>query len=138
MKPVILDTNILLDIFIFEDARASELKNALLNQEIKAYSSKTTLEELADVISRPLFSVDSKKQVEIVQQWQALSQWIDEPNLEVAPWKCKDLDDQVFLNIAFTLRPSILISKDKEVLKLASQAVKEGILITANYNTFSF
>ena len=45
--------------------------------------------------------------------------------------------DQVFLDIAFTLRPSILISKDNAVLKLATQALKEGVLITADYDAFT-
>lgn len=137
MKPIILDTNILLDIFVFEDARANELRNALLKQQIKAYSSKATVEELVDVISRPLFSLEDKKQVGIVQQWQVLSQSMDDLSLEAAPWKCHDPDDQIFLDIAFTLRPSILISKDKEVLRLANQAAKEDILITADYGAFT-
>ena len=137
MKPIILDTNILLDIFVFEDARARKLRNALLNQRIKPYSNQATVEEFADVISRPLFSLEDKKQADIVGQWQSLSQALDDLNLETAPWKCQDSDDQVFLDIAFTLRPSILISKDNEILKLASRAIKEDVLITADYNAFT-
>ena len=70
-------------------------------------------------------------------QWQSLSHSIEDLKLEAAPWKCQDPDDQVFLDIAFTLRPSILISKDNAVLKLATQALKEGVLITADYDAFT-
>ena len=138
MKPIILETNILLDIFVFEDVRASQLRNAVLNQQIKAYSNQASAAELKDVISRPLFSLEKKRQAEIMGQWQSLSQSMEDINLEAAPWKCQDPDDQVFLDIAFTLRPSILISKDNAVLKLASRALKEGVLITPDYNAFTF
>ena len=137
MKPIILDTNILLDIFVFEDVRADRLRNAVLNRQIKTYSNQTSVEELADVISRPLFDLEEGQQAEIMGQWQSLSQSIEDPKLEPAPWKCQDPDDQVFLDLAFTVRPSILISKDNAVLKLATQALKEGVWITADYNAFA-
>jgi putative PIN family toxin of toxin-antitoxin system len=137
MKPIILDTNILLDIFVFEDIRANQLRNGLLNQQIQAYSSQSSVEELRDVISRPRFALREEQQAEIMGQWQSLSRSIEDLKLEAAPWKCQDSDDQIFLDIAFTLRPSILISKDSAVLKLATQAFKEGVLITADYDAFS-
>ena len=137
MKPIILDTNILLDIFVFEDVRADRLRNAVLNRQIKTYSHQTSVEELRDVISRPLFALEEARQAEVMRQWQSLSQSIEDPKLEPAPWKCQDPDDQVFLDLAFTVRPSILISKDNAVLKLATQALKEGVWITADYNAFA-
>jgi putative PIN family toxin of toxin-antitoxin system len=137
MKPIILDTNILLDIFVFEDVRADRLSNAVLNRQIKTYSNQTSLEELRDVISRPLFALEEGQQVKIMGQWQSLSQSIEDLKLEAAPWKCQDPDDQVFLDLAFTVRPSILISKDNAVLKLATRALKEGVWITADYNAFT-
>ena len=137
MKPIILDTNILLDIFVFEDVRADRLRNAVLNRQIKTYSNQTSLEELRDVISRPLFALEEGQQVKIMGQWQSLSQSIEDLKLKAAPWKCQDPDDQVFLDLAFTVRPSILISKDNAVLRLATRALKEGVWITADYNAFT-
>ena len=137
MKPIILDTNILLDIFVFKDVRADRLRNAVLNRQIKTYSNQTSVEELRDVISRPLFALEEGRQAEIMGQWQSLSQSIEDLKLEAAPWKCQDPDDQIFLDLAFTVRPSILISKDNAVLKLATQALKEGVWITADYNAFA-
>ena len=137
MKPIILDTNILLDIFVFEDVRADRLSNAVLNRQIKTYSNQTSVEELRDVISRPLFALKEGRQAEIMGQWQSLSQSIEDLKLKAAPWKCQDPDDQIFLDLAFTVRPSILISKDNAVLKLATRALKEGVWITTDYNAFT-
>jgi putative PIN family toxin of toxin-antitoxin system len=136
MKPVVIDTNILLDIFVVNDERAANLKQAIANGGIAAIASQKTLLEFADVISRPLFKLDSGAQESILMQWQSIAQLHDDSNLAAAPWKCQDPDDQIFLNLAYQLRPSILISKDNAVLKIASRAAQEDILITSDYDAF--
>lgn len=136
MKPVVLDTNILLDIFVFNDERAINLKQAILGGDILAVASQKTALELADVISRPLFKLNKTSQVTIWDQWQSIAQQYDDSNLTPAPWKCQDPDDQIFLDLAYHLRPSILISKDNAVLHIASRAAQEDILITSDYNAF--
>jgi putative PIN family toxin of toxin-antitoxin system len=136
MRPVVLDTNILLDIFVFNDERAIHLKQAMMNRSIQLISSQTTLLELADVISRPLFNLDEVAQESILAQWQSFAQMHDDSNLAPAPWKCQDPDDQIFLDLAYQLRPTVLISKDNAVLQIASRAASEDILITNNYNAF--
>ena len=136
MKPVVLDTNILLDIFVFNDERAIKLKQALVDGTIPAIASQKTLLELADVISRPLFELDEDAQTSILAQWQSIARLHDDSNLATAPWKCQDPDDQIFLDLAYQLRPATLISKDNAVLRIASRAIQENILITSDYNAF--
>jgi putative PIN family toxin of toxin-antitoxin system len=137
MKSVVFDTNVLLDIFVFNDFRAIHLKQALLNQQMNALASPKTLEEFADVISRPLFCLEPDIQEQIMAQWRSAAKILDDETLLRAPWLCQDPDDQVFLNLAFTVKPSLLISKDSAVLKLASRAAKDDVLITADYNAFT-
>jgi putative PIN family toxin of toxin-antitoxin system len=134
MKSVVLDTNVLLDLFVFNDFRALHLKQALLEQKIDALASPKTLEEFADVISRPLFSLEVADQEKILQQLSSLARVLSDQSLSPSPWRCQDPDDQVFLDLAFTVKPCILISKDHEVLKFAAQAAKEDVLISADYN----
>jgi len=133
MKVVIFDTNVLLDLFVFNDIRALHLKQALIEGELQALATQSTLEEFADVIARPLFSLDESLQEQIRLQWQDLAQIRDDQSLIRAPWICQDPDDQVFLDLAYTEKPCILISKDNEVLRFANQATKEQVLITADY-----
>jgi len=134
MKSVVFDTNVLLDIFVFNDFRAIHLKQALLDKQMDAIASPQTLEELADVISRPLFSLESSAQERILDQWRALARVIDDVDLSKAPWQCVDPDDQVFLNLAYSARPCLLMSKDNEVLKLANRAAADDVLISSDYN----
>ena len=134
MQSVIFDTNVLLDLFVFNDFRAIHLKQALLDQKIDAVASSKTLEEFADVISRPLFALEIDKQKAIFQLWKNFARILEDHNLVKAPWQCRDQDDQIFLDLAFTAKPCLLISKDNEILKLASQTANVGVKITANYN----
>jgi putative PIN family toxin of toxin-antitoxin system len=133
MKSVVFDTNVLLDLFVFNDFRAIHLKEVLLSRQIDAIASPKTLEEFADVISRPLFSLDTDAQEQILVKWRLLARVLEDQNLLSAPWQCQDADDQVFLDLAYTAKPCTLISKDNEILKLANRAANEGIQITADY-----
>ena len=136
MRRLILDTNILLDIFVFQDIKTQDLKQAMNDRQIAVFASQKTIAELADVIARPLFGLEPQQQNEILEQWQSISKFQDDASLPQAPWTCADADDQIFLDLAFHLKPAILVSKDNELLKLASRAAKENILITANYDSF--
>jgi putative PIN family toxin of toxin-antitoxin system len=139
VKPVVvLDTNIRVDILVFDDQRAHPLRGALTNKTIDAVATAQTIEEFQDVISRPQFDLSLEQQKEIDLQWQTWSRILDDVSIEVAPWKCKDRDDQVFINLAYSLRPAILISKDKLVLKIAKRAIKENVVITSDHNKFDF
>ena len=134
MKSVVFDTNVLLDLFVFNDFRVLHIKQALLEKKIDALASPKTLEEFADVISRPLFSLETTKQEKILLQWRSLARVLSDESLLPSPWRCQDPDDQIFLDLAFTVKPCTLISKDNEVLKFFSRAAKEDVLITSDYN----
>lgn len=136
MKVVVFDTNVLLDLFVFNDFRALHLKQALIDGKIDALATHATLEEFADVVARPLFSLDQAQQERITLQWQGLARILNDNDLLKAPWVCQDPDDQVFLDLAFTAKPSTLISKDNEVLRFANTAMAAQVLITADYKTF--
>ena len=137
MKVLVFDTNVLLDLFVFNDFRAIHLKEALLAGNIDAIATPSTLSEFDDVIARPLFSLEKSAQEKILLEWRSLVRVLDDQSVLSSPWTCQDPDDQIFLDLAYTARPCTLISKDNEVLKFAARAAKESILITADYNTIT-
>lgn len=137
MKPVIvLDTNILLDIFVFDEEKAHPLRAALENHQIDFVATQHMLNEYQDVISREQFSLTPDQQRESLLEIGQLVRLIDDATVEKAPWKCRDRDDQIFLNLAYFLRPALLISKDKQVLKIAKRAIKEGVTISSDHTAF--
>jgi putative PIN family toxin of toxin-antitoxin system len=133
MKTIVFDTNVLLDLFVFNDFRAIHLKQALIEGKIDALASPKTLEEFADVIARPLFALSAEQQQQITLQWHNLARLIPDEVLAKAPWVCQDPDDQVFLDLAYTSRPCTLVSKDNEVLRFEKRAANDQVLITVDY-----
>ena len=137
MKTVVFDTNVLLDLFVFNDFRALHLKQALIDGKIDALASPKTFEEFADVIARPLFALSTEQQEQISLQWHGLARVIPDEALTKAPWVCQDPDDQVFLDLAYTNKPSVLVSKDNEVLRFEKKAANDQVLITADYSALA-
>ena len=136
MKSLVLDTNILLDIFVFQDERAADLRKALLSKAIRPFSSQATLIEFADVLSRPLFCLEASAQEGILSQWKGMSYILNDADIPASPWKCSDPDDQIFLDLAYFNRPSTLISKDHALLIMAKITAKTGVCISKDYNAF--
>jgi predicted nucleic acid-binding protein len=91
------------------------------------------LPEFLSVIGREQFSLNKDQQQLISEQWKKWARIVSDDDLCQAPWKCKDRDDQVFINLAYSFRPSALISKDKQVLKIAKRAIKEKVTITSDH-----
>lgn len=133
---LVIDTNILLDLLVFDDQRAHPLRAALNESQLIALGSAYTVAEFLDVIARPQFNLNAEEQTKAHQQ---LLEWLtieQEEAIQTAPWKCKDKDDQIYLNLAFSHRPCTLLSKDKQVLKLAKRARQHDVVITNDHNKF--
>jgi putative PIN family toxin of toxin-antitoxin system len=134
MKIVVFDTNVLLDLFVFNDFRALHLKQMLIERKIEALATHTTIEEFTDVMARPLFALNTEQQKQITLQWQGLARVIPDEVLTKAPWICQDPDDQIFLDLAYSHKPCTLMSKDNKILCFEKKAANDQVLITADYN----
>lgn len=140
---LILDTNVLLDIFFFRDPATQHLAAQLRNQRVAVVASDALIREFSGVLKRASFSLSENQQHEILQDWlqqittiEGLTEGESEGRtknmtIEPAPWKCRDKTDQMFLDLAYSCRPSTLISKDKQVLKMARRAAKDQVRITS-------
>jgi predicted nucleic acid-binding protein len=89
--------------------------------------------ELIDVIQRPAFKLSQKEQERILQIWEGSARLMENAVIEPAPFTCRDPDDQVFINMAYSLRPALLLSKDLRVLELQTIAKQHGVEISQDY-----
>ena len=134
IKPrLVLDTNVILDLLVFKDPSTEPIRLALQAQQVDAVRTAASLLELMDVIGRPAFKLSSEKQEEIIQAWVSSTRLLENAAIEEAPFTCADLDDQVFINMAYSVRPALLFSKDKRVLELQRRALCEEIEISNDY-----
>ena len=123
LRPLwVLDTNIVLDVFLFADPAAHPLREALAQARIRWISTAPMREELARVLAYPHIA----KRMDFYQR--SADDLLDDYDqyshpVEVAPrapLRCKDPDDQRFIDLALT-RHASLLSKDHAVLCMAKR-----------------
>ncbi len=125
-KPiVVLDTNIVLDWLVFEDGGMPELMAAINAREVVIASNQACIDELIRVLAYPTFKLDQAAQTAALNQYLSFAHIITEREsmLGQVP-RCRDSDDQKFLELAAHARAAALISKDNAVLGL-KRSMKE-------------
>ena len=125
-KPIIvLDTNIVLDWLVFEDGGMPELMAAINAREVVIASNQACIDELIRVLAYPVFKLDQAAQTTALEKYLSYVQITPEraSMLGQVP-RCRDKDDQKFLELAAHARAVALISKDNAVLGL-KRSMKE-------------
>ena len=134
MTPIVLDTNIVLDAFVFDDPATIPLKQALASSQLQWLATKAMRDELARVLCYP--KILPRMAFYKVTAWHVLAQFDGQATLvDTAPRAsavCKDPDDQKFIDLA-VLHKAVLLSKDKAVIcmkkRLLALSVKAQIAI---------
>lgn len=126
---VVLDTNVLLALWVFTDPEVDLLRAALGRGEAVPVRSAGTDAELADVLARPgLFDVPPQRQSELLAQWKSQARLVG--NIQPAPCRCRDPKDQKFVDLAVSAGARWLITRDKDLLKLRRKVRATGLTIT--------
>jgi putative PIN family toxin of toxin-antitoxin system len=135
MKPrLVLDTNVILDLLGFKDPTAEPIRHLLDAKLVDAVRSEASMLELIDVIQRPIFKLNQQEQEMILQAWESFTRLLENTAIESAPFICRDADDQIFLDMAYSIRPALLLSKDLRVLELRVSAKGHGVEISNQYD----
>lgn len=125
---VVLDTNILLALWIFADDSVALLRAALAAGELMPVRSVATDAELAEVLARPgLFAVPEERQASLLAAWRSDALLIEQ--VATAPCRCRDPLDQKFVDLALTVGARLLITRDKALLKLNRKVRSTGLII---------
>ena len=116
-RPVVVDTNVALDLLIFGDPRTATLRALLAQGRLAWIATQPMRDELERVLAYPhiaarmdFYRVDA---AQVLAAFDAQARLVD-----VAPrvtHVCKDADDQKFIDLAAAHR-AILLSKDKAVI----------------------
>ena len=132
---LVLDTNVWLDWLAFDDATIAPLKRAQAAGVIKIFSDAACTRELIAVLNYDLGkrSLDAETQKIKFAEFQRLVRpQPDPPSLrkagsadEATPLpKCRDPDDQKFLELARDCDVDYLVTKDKALLVLARRKTR--------------
>ena len=119
VRSVVLDTNVVLDLLVFDDAFARPLKEALEAGALTAWADRHTLRELELVLGYRSFALTPEAQQAVRERYGALVRVADaEGGAAVELPVCRDRDDQKFLVLAARVGATWLVSKDKRVLSM--------------------
>lgn len=117
MLRLVLDTNVVLDLYHWANTDAVPIMAALEAGQIECFADERTLDELQRVLTYPQLKMTQEMMVERYQRYSKLVQLVPAGEAPHLP-RCKDRDDQKFLELAARCRANILVSKDKALLKL--------------------
>ena len=130
---VVVDTNVLLALWLFRDPVVEPLHAAFASGQLRPVRSAATDAEFAEVLARPeLFSVEPERQLRLLEAWQAVAMLAEAG--QAAPWTCRDPLDQKFLDLAVSAGAGWLITRDRDLLKLARKARRQGLMIVTPEN----
>ena len=132
-RPVIvLDTNIVLDVWVFNDAPSVPLKEQLLAAELDWLATQEMRNELARVLDYPKIR-PSLKFYQLTAE-NVLAAFDQHARIVAVASKCliacRDPDDQKFIDLAVAHR-ALLLSKDRHLLSLQKRLLAQGIRVQA-------
>jgi uncharacterized protein len=126
--PVVLDSNVWLDILVFDDPHTRPIRAALEGGVIRALIDARCHAELAHVLDYPHLAERGIAKADALAALASLVEWVEPPELppdaRVLP-QCRDRDDQKFLELARASGAQWLVSKDRAVLKLARRIARD-------------
>jgi len=126
--PVVLDSNVWIDILVFDDPRTRPILAALERGALHALIDARCLGELSRVLDYPQFVQRGIDKAAALATLTRLAQQIAPPaaapDAKPLP-QCKDRDDQKFLELAHASGAAWLVSKDRAVLKLAKRVARD-------------
>lgn len=118
-KHVVIDTNVCLDLFVFNDPRWTSLLQGLKDGSIKAITREDCRQEWLAVLHYPHLPINDVSRVQTIIAFDEFINCVAPIKKNILLPKCSDKDDQKFLEIACDGEAETLITKDKALLKLA-------------------
>jgi predicted nucleic acid-binding protein len=127
----VLDTNIVLDWFVFRDPACAPLAAAIESGRLRWLASRWMRDEFEHVIGRGLGGRCLPERAELAALWDRWAVEARQPEA-VAPatrLHCSDPQDQPFIDLALAAGADWLVSRDRALLKLARRAAARGLRV---------
>ena len=113
---LVADTNILLSGIFYENGNEAQILRLFLDDKAILLASLDTLEELREALTRPKFKLTPAESLALFQMVLSRSEIL--LTLEEAAGKCRDKDDQKFLDLAQSGSADYLVTGDRDLLDM--------------------
>ncbi len=124
---VVLDTNVLVSLWLFADSRYLPLRAALDDGRWLALANEAVFGEFARVAAYPQFGASAALQQDALADYRRLARTVDAPPDGAPLPRCRDADDQKFLELARDGGADWLVTSDKDLLRLARRQKLAGL-----------
>lgn len=117
---VVLDTQVWLDWLVFDDPSVASLREAHAAGRVEIVIDEACEAELVRVLAYDLgkYSLEPDEQTQCIARCRSLAKRVRTAAAGILP-KCRDPDDQKFLELAAAAGAHLLVSKDQALLELA-------------------
>ena len=128
-RRVVLDTNVLVSLYVFADSLFAPLRARIESGEWQAVTDEACFGEFRRVLGYPMFALSEAQQADALAAYAASTARHDgaPPAPAVALPRCKDRDDQKFLELARDGKVDWLVTADKALLRLARRDRLRGL-----------
>ncbi len=125
---LVVDTNVVLDLFHFKRPGTEPITHLIESGEALCFACLRTLIELQHVIPREHFRLDAEAAQTVFERYCAHTIVVADPEDMVDLPQCKDASDQKFLALAVSVAAEYLLTRDKQLLRLAKRVSKVSAL----------
>lgn len=127
---IVLDTNAVLDCWLFEDPRAAPLRQALEDRHLRWHATAAMMAELSAVLALPLHPRWEPQRERLhSMDWSRLHDLVPAPSGSHPLLRCADAGDQKFIDAALHLGARWLVTRDEALLRLGRRAAVHGLAI---------
>jgi putative PIN family toxin of toxin-antitoxin system len=131
---LVLDTNIVMDLLYFLNPDALRLDAAIQEKRITCFTDAACFAEVERVCAYPSFGLSVEQQRRLLENYRRRVRFCNpaEKESDVSP-RCHDEDDQKFLQLAARCRADLLLTRDKELLRLSAGCKSLGFSIAKTF-----
>jgi putative PIN family toxin of toxin-antitoxin system len=131
-KPtVVIDTQVLLDWLVFADARVARWVAAVETGELRWIACPAMRGEFGRMVVHPKLAHWAPQSERALSAFDRHAVMLPDPAATSPPVRCRDVDDQVFIDLALQHGARWLLTRDKALLALARRTRARGLEILA-------
>ncbi|GLQ47721.1 hypothetical protein GCM10007862_27720 [Dyella lipolytica] len=127
----VLDTNVCLDLFVFDDSQCASLLASVSAGDIELVTREDCYAEWQAVLAYPRLALSDEQRAKALtafDTWVRCVRPLDTAmQSDVILPRCSDRDDQKFLELAQQAGAVALLTRDDALLRLARRARREGL-----------
>ena len=128
--PLVLDTNVVLDLLLFDDPAVAGVRRAFEDASVAWLATEAMRAELERVLTYPRIATRLGRlgltATEVLANYDRLVQ--SRPPAPATAIRCRDHDDQIFIDLAVA-HQAVLLSKDLALLCLSGRLALRGVRV---------